>query len=118
MDSSFNKNTSDIRKSLRNLRILKWMAFGPIGVMAIVGLVLFAGPEEWRAALKPIMLFLIACTVVAMFLGMRIRSYKCPRCGNSYHQAMAKGGLFSLPVFNDFATKCMHCGLKLDGSNV
>lgn len=60
---------------------------------------------------------LFAWAVLGFLLGFVVRAYPCPRCGKKFHHRQNGSGAFRTWVYNDFARSCMHCGLKLDGSN-
>ncbi|MEJ1334518.1 MAG: hypothetical protein RPU37_00570 [Candidatus Sedimenticola sp. (ex Thyasira tokunagai)] len=119
MKTEEEKNAAEIRRSLRNLRILKFMVFFPFIMTMLVGVALFNIEKEWVSTVKPIfMLFFIWAFVGGLFGGARIRNYECPRCQRPFHHGQRATWFGILPVWNDFARTCMHCGLNQNGSNI
>jgi hypothetical protein len=48
-------------------------------------------------------------------LEWRISAARCPKCQKSFHSGPSSRWGF---VRNSYTRKCLHCGLRLDGSNV
>jgi hypothetical protein len=88
-----------------------WMAFfGYVPGMALIGL-LNEALVSVGASISgfPFYICGLAWMVIVVVLSFRRRAFRCPRCGKHFFA--------SWWFYNDFARKCVHCGLpKWEGS--
>ena len=103
--------TAEIDAGLRHIRNRRRLSHLPFAA-AIIGAVCVALADEmWpgaigtaRSLLTPLFLVAILLVVFVPIAGLR-----CPRCHGFFHAG---------PKYrNDFVRKCLHCGLRLNGSN-
>jgi hypothetical protein len=106
-----------IQARLTRLRWLRYLSYGPMAAFAFLVLVesLAAPPlsESANQAANLILPFAFAGFALSFWM----RSHRCPRCGLPFFQSRRRlpgGALF--PVWNDFTSKCLNCGLPIDGS--
>ena len=104
-----------ILRQLQRIRVLRWLAYGGFfSAFVGPGLLYLALPESWQ----PVKQWLISGWVIAGFLGSWLGFYvdglRCPRCGECVFLS-PKGNMWDK---NPFSSRCRHCGLKLDGSNL
>ena len=107
---------TEIQEGLRKIRLRRLISHGPFCTFFLTGL-LSAGlslvaPLAAHALthhpLFNLVLAPIGFASVTMFF-VSVVGLKCPRCNNFFHAG---------PRYrNDFTRKCLHCGLRLNGSN-
>lgn len=110
-------SAEEIQARLRSLRRLRLTCHFPWLAVILVGLLYAILPPGGQAAVLPLYQFFFFWAAVGFFLSYLIRRFPCPRCGERFHYRRPGERFLSLYPYNDFATKCMDCGLKLDGSN-
>ena len=117
MNAEAQESPDQIRARLKSLRMLRFASHFPWLAVILIGLVYIVLPAAGRDAILPVYQFLFAWATAGFFMGYLIRRYPCPRCGERFHYRRRGERFLSLYAYNDFATKCTHCGLRLDGSN-
>jgi hypothetical protein len=105
-----------IRAGLRKLRWIRNLSHGPMAAFALLVLVeMLASPpisDSANRAANVVLPFAFAGFV----LGFWLRRRRCPRCGLPFFQTryrFASGRAW--PVWNEFSSKCLNCGLHIDG---
>jgi len=88
-------------------RILLWLGF--IGFFTIAPVVQFAPHFYDSIAPHVFWWWAVPCWVMVAAAGLYLHNAKCPRCGDRF--AVGAGGY----VWNDFADRCLNCGLSLRG---
>ena len=103
---------------LARLRWVRYLSYGPMAAFALLVLVeSLASPPISESANRAANLVL-PLAFAGFALSFWLRAQRCPRCGLPFFQArrrLSSGTRF--PVWNDFTSKCMNCGLPIDGSN-
>ncbi|MDH3320978.1 MAG: hypothetical protein OEO84_14995 [Betaproteobacteria bacterium] len=117
MSTKTHTSAEDIRSRLRSLRMLRAACHFPWLAVIIVGLIYAVLPSGRKALVLPAYQFLFFWAAAGFFLSYLIRRFPCPRCGERFHYRRPGQRFLSLYPYNDFASKCMDCGLKLNGSN-
>jgi hypothetical protein len=117
MSAEAQKSGEQIRTKLKSLRMLRVASHFPWLMVILLGLVYVILPAGGRQFILPIYQLFFFWAAAGFFLSYLIRRYPCPRCGERFHYRRRGERFLSLYPYNDFATKCMDCGLKLDGSN-
>ena len=87
-------------------------------MILLLGACNFILPETWSQAIQPALGIFFVWAVIGFFLSFSIRPIDCPKCGCKFHCKKYGDGFFSPYTYNDLTQKCMHCGLKLNGSNI
>jgi hypothetical protein len=57
-----------------------------------------------------VVVFFVCFSVVLGSMVYQLIAWRCPKCGKAF--------AFTWLYHNAFAMKCLHCGVKLDGSNI
>jgi len=114
-----------IPTELARLRALRMLAHVPLLALFFVaiaqGLIRSALPDTgeaiWESAVFQVLWYTLwAAGIIAFFLGFVVRGLKCPRCGQSFH--MNNYLRRKTPWWiNEFTRSCLHCGLRLNGTN-
>ena len=112
------KSPAEIQEKLRSLRLLRFICHFPWLMVFLLGASFLVVPPHIKHTVMPIYQLFFFWAFVGFFLSFFVRPFPCPRCGEKFHFKRYSTGLFSRWAYNDFARKCMHCGLKLDGSNL
>lgn len=113
-----NREQAEISEKLSGLRMLRFASHFPWLAVFVIGFSLVTLPISWKHFVLPFFHGFFIWAVVGFFLSFRIRPFPCPRCGEKFHYRKYGKGVFSPYAYNDFARKCMHCDLKIDGSNI
>jgi hypothetical protein len=109
--------TDEIKARLRSLRMLRFAIHFPWLAVILVGIIYAVLPSSAKAVVLPFYQFFFFWAAAGFFVSYLIRRFPCPRCGERFHYRRPGQRFLSLYPYNDFATKCMDCGLRLDGSN-
>lgn len=117
MNAEAETNPDQIRASLKSLRALRFASHFPWLVIVLMGLAYAVLPPGGQQAILPAYQLFFAWAAAGLFMSNLIRRYPCPRCGERFHYRRRGERFLSLYPYNDFATKCTHCGLRLDGRN-
>lgn len=103
------------------LGVMRWLRIASIVLFSscfLVGAAAFIlreampqlGATVWNSALfKVLWDLLFAGAFVSMFANWAFGASKCPRCGKPFTRRAYS--------YNTLTSSCLHCGLKLDGSN-
>jgi hypothetical protein len=90
-------------------RALFWL--GVIGFISLAPLGYFA-PSFYDSIKSNVFWYWAApCLALVIICGLYLHNAKCPRCGNRF--AVTRSGL----LWNDFADRCLNCGLSLRGDD-
>jgi hypothetical protein len=108
-----------IRERLRKLRWMRYLSHGPMAAFAFLVVVeaLSAPPlsESANRAANVVLPFAFA----GFALGFWLRSRPCPRCGLPFFQTRRQFGSGRVwPVWNEFSSQCLNCGLHIDGRDI
>lgn len=106
-----NPRRNIIQRGKRNrilARVLFWL--GVIGFVSLTSIAYFA--PSFYESLKPIGFYWVfPCWTLVLLSGLYLHNAKCPRCGHRF--SVTKDGFF----WNDFADRCLNCGLSLRGDD-
>ena len=118
--SDKSENTPDkIREGLRAIRIMRTASHFPILLLFIFGLAqAFIFSESWKEYSLPLFKLIFLFAAIGFVLGFGVRFMDCPRCGNKFHHKKTGETIIKWYMYNEFARACLHCGLKLNGSNI
>jgi hypothetical protein len=119
---------TELIDGLARIRRMRWLSHFPLFfllVVAVLETILRSflptvGEPIWQSAIfQTAWKLLWIAAVMAFFLGFVVRAMKCPRCKLPYHYNYDayRAKKLSWRV-NEFSRECLHCGLRLDGSNV
>ena len=106
-----------IQNGLRSLRRLRVASHLPWLIFPFIAVIYFLLPTSAKSIAKPIFNAFFAWVFVGFMLSFLLGAIQCPRCSKTYHRKATGKGLFAGESFNYFTKECMHCRLKLDGSN-
>jgi hypothetical protein len=81
---------------------LAWIGLWCLGAFVLV--------DELREYREFIVIPMIAIFVVFVICGLYLHNAECPNCGNRF--SVRANGMY----FNDFAGRCVNCGLRLNGT--
>ena len=105
--------SEQIQENLKKLRALRFICHFPWLMIFMLALAMLVLPTTLNEAIMPIYKLFFVWAFVGLFLSLFIRPYACPRCSEKFHYKK-HGSWYS---YNDFARKCMNCGLKLKGKD-
>lgn len=124
-------STQDISAALNSIRVLRRqrnICMAPFFAVFLVGIPLALVDEFsfgivsgiWHSSwFNTVWVLLWAGAIVGFLLSFlmewRIGAAKCPKCRRAFHSGPSPRWGF---VRNTYARKCLHCGLRLDGSNI
>ena len=113
----FEEDPTQIAAGLRRIRRARWAAF--LALVAVPAVFLVAGLSieglatllswslEARDRYSPWLLAPPALAAIAVWIytSFRVTSFRCPRCGDPFHQTAG--------FYNAWARRCLNCGLSL-----
>lgn len=128
MTLATSQDTSTVLKSIRALRHQRNICMAPFFTVFLVGIPLALADKFlpgivggiWHSSwFNTIWALLWVGAIVGFLLSFplewRISAVRCPKCHSSFHSGPSPHWGF---VRNSYTRKCLHCGLRLDGSNV
>jgi len=97
---------------------MRYASHGPMAAFALVVLVEFFSSPPLRDSANQAANVLLPFALGGFILGFWLRKRPCPRCRRPFFQARRTlpGGR-TLPVWNEFAGKCLNCGLPIDDTD-
>ena len=110
-------NTQRLQAGLREIRGRRRLSHVPFFVVAALALFLsvlrgawpsFSGSFGEKLAIGLLGIAFLPALISMMFVS--VINLRCPRCREFFHAAKGR-------YRNDFARKCLNCGLRLDGKN-
>lgn len=110
----YDARKDEIFDSLKLTRILRWVAYGGFfSIFVVVPLRLLVS-DRVNGSLEILSQISWVIAFVGFFLQFVVDARRCPLCGKRLF--IWRGGAKWFK--NPFSSKCLNCGLRLDGSNL
>ena len=111
-------STEKIKMELGKLRLIRFVCHFPWLMLIILSISILILPAEWKNNIVAVNQIFMAWSFFGFILSFFLHYFECPKCGAKFHFRQYGKGLLSGYMYNDFTRKCMHCGLRLNGSNI
>ena len=103
----------NIRDGLMKIRIFRRVCHYPIIAFIVLAVVMQVLPDSIKELIKPVFNLFFGLAFISFFLGFFVRQLTCPNCNLKFHYKKLGIGY----RYNDFTSKCMNCGLKLNNKS-
>ena len=102
-------DTALVRSKLQKLRLARTLLLYSLVLGAVLAVVGHLLQDSNRVIAVALMVPFGAAVLVALVAFVYLVTHRCPRCAKPFFWSRATG--------NYFATACLNCGARLDGTN-